>query len=131
MQKWQIDEMRKILGEFFNRESMLVKNMQEMDNKYEAEKIFVSNNPEHSRGFGAYVKKYLEDKEKLQIKLDGLRQQIEKLQDEIADEFKKQKTYEITHKNRVDRENKEIEDKEQKAADELSLNLHRRKQTQT
>lgn len=121
IQKFQIDEQRKILNDYLSKEERILKDMKHLFLEFEREKEFAAR--EGSVGnFGAYVKRYLAFKEYLEKELEAVRLKIEEVRDIISDMFKEQKTYEIVDENRRKREEKEEDLKDQKMLDEIGTN---------
>lgn len=123
IQKFRIDEQRKLLAEKMTEEDNVLSDINNLIAKYQAEKKFAAGNP-NIGDFGAYTKRYLKIKQFLEEKLAQIRQEIEKIRDEISDMFKEQKTFEIVERNRKDQERHEFEQKEQKLLDEIGTNAY-------
>lgn len=121
IQKFQIDEQRKILNDYLSQEERILKDMKHLFMEFEREKQFVSQEG-FVGDFGAYVKRYLAFKEYLEKELEAVRRKIEEIRDIISDMFKEQKTYEIVDENRKKREEKEEDLKTQKMLDEIGTN---------
>lgn len=126
IQKFKIDEQRKILVEFQNQEETLQHRLDTLNQEFEQEKK-TSLKLGLVGDFGAYVKRYLKTKESLENQLAAVRQKIEEIREIIADMFKEQKTYEIVDRERKKREEKEFSDKEQKMLDEIGTNTYIKK----
>lgn len=123
IQKFNIDEHRKILADLINRQDVFKAQLEQLAKSFEAEKEFARSN--FGMGdFGAYVKRYMQQREKLEMQIAALEQQIEQERDLIADMFKEQKTYEIVDQRRADRMQKEEEQKAQKVLDEIGTNAY-------
>lgn len=123
IQKFKIDEQRKVLVEFQNQEETLQHRLDALNQEFEQEKK-TSRKLGLVGDFGAYVKRYLKTKESLEHQLAAVRQKIEEIREIIADMFKEQKTYEIVDRERKVREAKELSDKEQKMLDEIGTNTY-------
>ncbi len=121
IQKFQIDEQRKLLNEQLEKEEQLEKQLADMAAELEREKAFAGENPQVG-DFGSYMKRHIERREKLENMLAGVRRRIEEIRDVISDMFKEQKTYEIVDRNRQERALKEEEGKMQKTLDEIGTN---------
>ena len=126
IQKFKIDEQRKILVEFQNQEETLQHRLDTLNQEFEQEKK-TSLKLGLVGDFGAYVKRYLNTKESLENQLAAVRKKIEEIREIIADMFKEQKTYEIVDRERKKREEKELSDKEQKMLDEIGTNTYIKK----
>ena len=123
IQKFRIDEQRKLLAEKMTEEDNVLSDINNLIAKYQEEKEFAAGNP-NIGDFGAYTKRYLKIKQFLEEKLAQIRQEIEKIRDEISDMVKEQKTFEIVERNRKDQERHEFEQKEQKLLDEIGTNAY-------
>lgn len=129
IQKFNIDEQRKLLAELINQQDILYAQLRQLQEAFEQEKEFARTNS--SLGdFGAYVKRYLQQRENLEGQIAVLEAKIEHERDVMADMFKEQKTYEIVDRQRQERAEKEAGEKEQKMLDEIGTNgfLKTRKQ---
>ena len=123
IQKFNIDEQRKILVELQTKEEQLRNNLNRLNAEYERELEFATQNPGLG-DFGAYTQRYLQYREAFEAQLAALRTEIEKVRDKISDMFKEQKTYEIVDNNRQKRREKEEAAKDQKTLDEIGTNAY-------
>ncbi len=121
IQKFQIDEQRKILSELQEKQDILQAQLEQLNRDFEQEKEFARNNAGVG-DFGAYVKRYMQQCENLEMQIAVLEKKIEHERDVMADMFKEQKTYEIVDDQRTKRAAKEEEQKMQKVLDEIGTN---------
>ena len=121
IQKFQIDEQRKILSELQENQDILQAQLEQLNRDFEQEKEFARNNAGVG-DFGAYVKRYMQQRENLEMQIAVLEKKIEHERDVMADMFKEQKTYEIVDDQRTKRAAKEEEQKMQKVLDEIGTN---------
>lgn len=121
IQKFQIDEQRKILSELLEKQDILQAQLEQLNRDFEQEKEFARNNAGVG-DFGAYVKRYMQQRENLEMQIAVLEKKIEHERDVMADMFKEQKTYEIVDDQRTKRAAKEEEQKMQKVLDEIGTN---------
>ena len=121
IQKFQIDEQRKILSELQEKQDILQAQLEQLNRDFEQEKEFALNNAGVG-DFGAYVKRYMQQRENLEMQIAVLEKKIEHERDVMADMFKEQKTYEIVDDQRTKRAAKEEEQKMQKVLDEIGTN---------
>ena len=121
IQKFQIDEQRKILSELQEKQDILQAQLEQLNRDFEQEKEFARNNAGVG-DFGAYVKRYMQQRENLEMQIAVLEKKIEHERDVMADMFKEQKTYEIVDDQRTKRAAKEEEQKMQKVLDEIGTN---------
>lgn len=126
IQKFSIDEQRKILVEWLNKEDRLIAKIQKLNHDFEAEKEFSTSHPGVGN-FGAYTKRYIEKREALEDELKQTQLKITQIRDVIAGMFKEQKTYEIVDNNRKRVKQKESDNKEQKLLDEIGTNAYIKK----
>lgn len=127
MQKWSIDQKRKRLSVFLTEEANFEKKINDLVEQNKKEKAFAEENPNFINDYALFLDYFLKTKEDLEKKLVRVREMIAIIQDDIAEEFKIQKTYEITDKNRKKRAQAELDLKEQNSLDEIGMNLHRRR----
>lgn len=83
IQKFNIDEQRKILAELQTNEEKLQSGLERLNAEYEREKEFASAHP-GTGDFGAYTKRYLQYREAFERQLAAVRTEIEKVRDKIA-----------------------------------------------
>lgn len=121
IQKFQIDEQRKILSELQEKQDILQAQLEQLNRDFEQEKEFARNNAGVG-DFGAYVKRYMQQCENLEMQIAVLEKKIEHERDVMADMFKEQKIYEIVDDQRTKRAAKEEEQKMQKVLDEIGTN---------
>ncbi len=123
IQKFKIDEQRKIMVELQNKEDKIVNDLRRLIKEYEQEKEFAAQNG-YMGDFGAYTKRYLQDREAFEQALSEVRAQIAEVRDIISDMFKEQKTYEIVDRQRKEALAKEEDLKNQKMLDEIGTNAY-------
>lgn len=121
IQKWNIDEQRKILANYLEEETKIEKEIERINLEYENEKKFSEENPLIG-DFGAYTKKYIRYRGRLEKNLQFTRNKIVELRDIITELFKEQKTYDIVDEGRQKIEEKELAQKEQQMLDEIGTN---------
>lgn len=124
IKKFDIDEQRKLLVEQQEAEERTIEDLRLLNEKFENEKKFASENPSLCGDFGLYTKQYLKLRATLEIKLNNIRRRIEEIRNIIAAMFKEQKTFEIIDAGRTRREEKELAEKEQKLLDEIGTNTY-------
>ena len=123
IQKLALDEQRKILRQYLDREDNLILQLNNLISEFEQEKEFARQN-NCVGDFGRYTKLYLKNKEEIEHSLEKVRQEIAKIRDIITDMYKEQKTYEIVDEERKKAKQKEIEYNEQKLLDEIGTNTY-------
>ena len=73
IQKFNIDEQRKILAELQTNEEKLQSGLERLNTEYEREKEFASAHP-GTGDFGAYTKRYLQYREAFERQLAAVRE---------------------------------------------------------
>lgn len=126
IQKFKIDEQRKILLEYQLKEDDLVSQLAKLAAELELERKFSSEQNDLTN-FGVYVKRCIEKREQFEHHLNVIRAKIDEIQEVIADLFKEQKTYEIVDERRINEANKEMEAQDQKMLDEIGTNSYIKK----
>ena len=121
IQKFQIDEQRMIVSELQEKQDILQAQLEQLNRDFGQVKEFARNNAGVG-DFGAYVKRYMQQRENLEMQIAVLEKKIEHERDVMADMFKEQKTYEIVDDQRTKRAAKEEEQKMQKVLDEIGTN---------
>ena len=130
IEKFNINEQRKILVALQEQQDAVILKLDNLNIQFEQEKEF---NRQHNLigDFGAYVKRYLEQKEQLENHIAELEAEIEKVRGIIADMYKEQKTFEIIDDNRQKRAQHEEDLKLQKQLDEIGTNNYIKHHDQT
>ncbi len=123
IQKFNIDEQRKLLVEQQTQEERLLSELNDLNRRYEQEKEFARQNANFG-DFGLYTKRYLQQREDLEVRLAAVRARIAEIRDIISDMFKEQKTFEIVDDNRKKAAQKEFDSKEQKMLDDIGTNAY-------
>ena len=127
IQKFNIDEQRKILNAHLEEEEKLVAKLDKLNDEFIMEKAFAKLHEEFD--FGTYLERYLKERAALEQAIVAVREKIEEVKDVIRELYKEQKTYDIVDENRQKRHQKEQDDKEQKMLDEIGTNAYIKKRT--
>ncbi len=126
IQKYNIDEQRKILNGYLNEEVTIMRKLKELNENFEREKAYCEKTAELS-SFGVYLKSYIDTRKHYEAELAAVKEKIEEIKDIITALYKEQKTYDIVDENREKKELKEEEIKEQQTLDEIGTNAYIRK----
>jgi flagellar export protein FliJ len=129
LHKWQVDERRRVLGALLAREEELLEQARQMELELAREQEVAKHDVLAARNFDAYLKAFIERRERLQRQTALVRDEILLAREDLAEAFRTLKTYELTQKAREKREREEADRREQANLDEVAANLHRR-QTQ-
>lgn len=132
IEKFNINEQRRLLVACQEQQDAFQLQLDNLNLSFEREKEFYRRN-EMVGDFGAYLQRYLEQKNTLEQQIAELEQQITVIRNKISDMFKEQKTYEIIDSDRHARALHEEDLKIQKQLDEIGTNAyikHHEKQKQ-
>ena len=110
IQKFHIDEQRKILNDLLKQQDILQEQLTQLNEAFEREKEFARTNAGVG-DFGAYVKRYMQQRENLEMQISVLQAKIDNERDIMADMFKEQNTYEIVYDRREKLRHKEADNK--------------------
>lgn len=129
LQKWTLDEKRRqaldleVLIDKFENDIRLLH--EEVDREIEAAR----HSLELQRALPAYRKMMQERRNRLEQSLANLRIELQRLQDEIAEAFSELKKTEQTIESRKQRQLQQERRREQIIADDIGLDLHRRRRS--
>lgn len=123
IEKFNINEQRKLLVAYQEQQDAVKLQLDNLNLNFEQEKEFYRHH-ETVGNFGAYLQRYLEQKNALEQQIEELERQITAVRDKISDMFKEQKTYEIVDANRRARALHEEDLKIQKQLDEIGTNAY-------
>ena len=128
LRKWDVDEKQRALGLLLRQEESVIERQQALEAEVAAEITFAGSLPADQRGtLAAYLKRCDEFREKLRELLGEVRRQVAGAQNELAEAYRRLKTFEVTQEARdaaVAAEEGRLETIE---LNELGLELHRRK----
>ncbi len=128
LSRFNVDEKQRILVAFQTREDQILAEIAEGERRLlEEQRIAAADVAGIGYLYGAYHRAWMDRREQMEEMLATVRQQIERAQEDLAEAYREQKTYEVTQANREKREREELERKEQLFLDEVGLNIHRRK----
>ncbi len=128
LRKWDVDEKQRALGLLLRQEESVIDRQAALEAEVAAEITFTSTLPADQRStLAAYLKRCDAFREKLKEVLSEVRRQIAGAQSELAEAYRRLKTFEVTQEARdaaVAAEESRLETIE---LNELGLELHRRK----
>ena len=128
LRKWDVDEKQRALGLLLRQEESVIDRQADLEAEIAGEIAFTATLPADQRStLAAYLKRSDEFREKLKELLVEVRRQITGAQNELAESFRRLKTFEVTQEARdaaVAAEESRLETIE---LNELGLELHRRK----
>lgn len=127
LRKWDVDERQRALGVILREEERVIERQRALEDSLVRERAFVSTaDPSQRVTFEAFVRRCMDARAGLEQELFEVRKRIAVAQAELADAYRRLKTFEISQKQR-DAAEKKVEDRlEQINLDEIALTLHRR-----
>ncbi|MCF8479721.1 MAG: flagellar export protein FliJ [Rhodospirillum sp.] len=127
LRRFEVDECQRMLGELYRAEGELNAREAQLEAAMAKEEVFAKENPDLGFTLGAYVARYLGDKEALADHRRQLEAALNDARDNLAEAYRTLKVVQISQENREKREREERDLKEQKTLDEIGLTLHRRR----
>ena len=128
LRKFEVDERQRAVATLLRREEAILAAQRALAEEIEREKAFVTQAevPE-TFTFSAYLERCEERRQEMDNALVEARKLIEDARDQLADAYRRLKTFEVTQEQRDEAEEKEFNRREQIDLDEIGLNLHRRR----
>ncbi len=123
--KFELDEKQRALSDLLRARDEILRQQQELEDKKKKEDEAVKANPELHEYYSGFLNAYLDKRNNLRKALEDIDLIIEQAREVLREAFQQHKTYEITHENITKKEKQELEQKEQKNADEMALNFHK------
>lgn len=128
VRKWEVDEKQRAVGLLLRDEEKIIEFQAGLDRELEEEKALVSQSAANERGtFEPYIRRWRQRRNNLDAALILIRRKIEEAREELAEAYRRLKTFEITQDQRDTAEEKEENRLEQISLDEMGIDLHRRK----
>lgn len=128
LQKTKVDEQRLMLSKLQEQLSLIIGQIQTLQEEQEQQRILLHENPDLSLTYGDYVKKCLKRMELLDKKKRSAEYAVNLARDKLAEVFEEQKRYEIAEQNRLDEEAQEEQRRETITLDEVgSVSFVRKK----
>jgi flagellar export protein FliJ len=127
LQKWTLDEKRRQATDLEALIERLHSDIRRLDEEVANEVEAARNDLELSRMLPDYKRTMAERRERIEKSVADLSAELEKLRDQIMESFAELKKTEQTIANRAQRQRLAQRRREQNRADEVGLQLHRRK----
>ena len=128
LRKWDVDEKQRALGQLLRQEESVIERQAELEAEVAGEISFTATLPADQRStLAAYLKRCEEFRDRLTDLLGEVRRQIAGAQNELAEAYRRLKTFEVTQDARDAAVAAEENRLEQIELNELGLELHRRK----
>jgi flagellar FliJ protein len=127
LRKWNVDERQRALAVLLRHEESVLERMAALEAEIRDEIAFTSKAPAEQRTtLAPYLDRCDNFRKQLNAALSDIRRRIAVAQEELADAYRRLKTFEVTQERRDTAEEKELDRREVLDLDEIGLNLHRR-----
>jgi flagellar protein FliJ len=128
VRKWDVDEKQRAVGLLLRDEEKIQEFQTALAREIEEEKALVGQSaPDQRMTFEPYLQRCKQRRNNLEAALILIRRKIEEAREELAEAYRRLKTFEITQDQRDTAEEKEENRVEQITLDEMGIDLHRRK----
>lgn len=128
LRKWDVDEKQRALAVLLRQEEEVIARQKALEAEVEAEIVFAGTAPVEQRStLAPYLKRADNFRMRLAAALNEVRRQIAGAQENLAEAYRRLKTFEITQEQRDAAEAAEENRLENIELNELGLTLHRRK----
>lgn len=127
LHKWQLDEKRRQIKELEVMRGDLVSKLEKLNGELLSEQRNMANSNVVNLNYTSYASSVIGRRENLEASINEVNISIENMKDDIAEAFKELKKFEIVQQRTLERENLEEKRREQLSLDEISINMHRRK----
>ncbi|HYD98416.1 MAG TPA: flagellar FliJ family protein [Alphaproteobacteria bacterium] len=121
LSKWQLDEKRKALTALRNLHDQMVAEQERMELELAQEQRLAAADFEASLAYPGYARAVSQRRERLEISIRQVIQQIEAAADEMANAFQELKKFELAQEERQRRNRQRIAKREGEAMDEAGL----------
>ena len=128
LRKWEVDEKQRALGLLIREEEGVLDRQRQLEDGLVRERQVTSAaDPMLRSTLEPFVRRCMQRREELDRMLFDVRKRVAAAQAELADAYRRLKTFEITQKARDVATEKEENRLEQIGLDEMGLTLHRRR----
>ncbi|MCM0021053.1 MAG: flagellar FliJ family protein [Tagaea sp.] len=124
-----LTERRRELNQVEEREAEIKRLLDELEEEKRREQALSREIEAGAFAYSGYAQGTIQRRKELERKLDALQPELERARDALSQAFQELKRYEIALDLRKKADNAEEARKATLALDEISLNMHRRRQT--
>jgi flagellar export protein FliJ len=130
LHRWNLDEKRQKLAELERFRARLAGNIEALEAELAHEQAAAAQSEAAGLSLPAFIKASVDRRRKIEESVAEVDRSIAAAREEIAQAFQEFKKFETAHGNHQRREALKQSRREQSAADELGLELHRRQAAQ-
>ena len=124
LNEWKVDENRRSLGEKLNKVAAIENSIMALEKELINEQNIALKAPQEAGlHYGVYADGVIIRRAEFQAELEEQELQVLKAQDVLNNSYRELKKFEILHKERQKRKQKERDQKEQNIMDELGLQI--------
>ncbi|WP_340118588.1 flagellar FliJ family protein [Pelagibius sp. 7325] len=126
LHRWTLDEKRQKLAELERFRAKMIMNIESLEAELAREQAAAERSDITSISLPAFIKATIDRRRKIENSIVEIDRSIAAAREEITQAFQEFKKYETAHGNHQRREALKQSRREQAAADELGIDLHRR-----
>lgn len=128
VRKWDVEEKQRALGQLLRDEERILEFQAALNRELDEEKTFAGKaEARETMTLEPYLQRWRQRRDNLASVLILLRRKIDEAREELAEAYRRLKTFEITQEQRDAAEEKEENRLEQIVLDDMGIDLHRRK----
>ncbi len=126
LQKWQVDEAQRRVGELLRLEVQLRADRARLDTELAGEQATAAGSYEAAMTYGAYAERLIERREKLDMSITEVDGQIEQAREVLRDAFAELKKFELAASAAEERVRRRRDRRDQLVQDDIGLGMFRR-----
>lgn len=127
LNRWQLDERRRQLADLDALAERLRQEQARLLAEQQAEQKVAGSSAEAATAYGAYARRLIERRTKLEQSLASVEQQIVLARDALAEAYREVKRYEIASANRAAKQRQRLMRQQQRTLDDLGVETFRRR----
>jgi len=125
--RWHLDEKRQKLAELERLAERLRQDLQRLDDGIAAERRLAEADDDARRAYPAYLQAEMQRRRRLEQSIADVEQEIDSAREDVNEAFRELKKYEMAKTNEDNRVRLRRQRAEQRLADELGAQMHRRR----
>jgi flagellar export protein FliJ len=126
LNRWQLDERRRQLADLDSLADKLRQEQARLAAEQADEQRTAARSPEAGAAYGAYARRLIERRHKLEQSLAAVEQQTVLARDALAEAYREVKRYEIAAANRAAKQRQALAKQQQRTLDDMGIETFRR-----
>jgi flagellar protein FliJ len=126
LHRWQLDERRRQIADLEQLAVKLRQEQQRLTLEQKSEQAVTESSTEALSAYAAYARRLIERRQKLELSLASVEQQVAAAREALADAFQEVKRYEIAAAHRLAQQRKRLDQQQQRVLDEIGIEAFRR-----